>query len=276
MTEARIDRGFVRIGAGQVHYRSAGEQTPGGPLPLYMAHAGPGSSLGLAPFIAQLGLSRRVIAPDMLGNGDSDAPALTKTSMSFYADCALRVMDGLGLDKIDFYGFHTGAHIGLELAIAHPDRIRRLVMDGLALFDADLKADLKAHYAPRMEPNDFGGQLAWAWNFVRDQAWHFPYFRRDPAHRLPHTMVPPAAGLHLGVVDVLKALSTYHLAYHAAFEHDVAARAPLLKTEALVMCVETDPLNAYREAAAALIPGVATKSVVRDQRVATIQAFLDA
>jgi pimeloyl-ACP methyl ester carboxylesterase len=275
MTEARVDRHFIRLSAGQAHYRSAGEIRPGGPPPLYAAHASPGSSLGLAAMAAQIGENRLVIAPDMLGNGDSDPPDRDPTDMAFYVDCAVQLLDKLKIERVDFYGSHTGAQIGLELAIRHPDRVRRLVLDGAPLFPPELKRELLAHYAPQKEPDAFGGQMVWAWNFVRDQMWHFPYFMRDPEHRMTQALVPPPSALHLGAVDVLKALNTYHLAYRAAFSHDVHARAPLLRTPTLVMATETDPLAPYVEELASLIPGAVAARVAREDRIAAVRRFIE-
>ena len=82
--------------------------------------------------------------------------------------------------------------------------------------------------------------------------------------------------MHKAVVDVLKALTTYHLAYNAAFAQDVAALAPMLRTPSLVMCSETDPLGIYMDAVAALIPNADTARVKREDRNAKILAFLDA
>ena len=67
-----VDRAFVRIKEGLVHYRHSGTPTADRPLPLYLMHAGPGSSKSLAGLIELLGSSRHCIAADTLGFGKPD------------------------------------------------------------------------------------------------------------------------------------------------------------------------------------------------------------
>jgi pimeloyl-ACP methyl ester carboxylesterase len=272
-----VERAFVRIQEGLVHYRHAGEARVGGPLPLYMVHAGPGSSAGIAPLVAELGKTRRVIAPDTLGNGDSAPPGVKNPELAYYADSVVRIMDALQIDKADYFGTHTGAHIGVELLLSRPDRIRRAVFDGIGIFPEDLKTELLAHYAPEIVPDEFGRQFTWAWHFVRDQSLHFPYFMRDPEHRLNNSM-PPADALHRSVVEVLKAVTTYHNGYRAVFRHDTKGRLPLIKgTPLLFMASEPDPLHVYLDAAAALVPGAQKVLITRAQgmagRVKALQDF---
>lgn len=269
-----IDRGFIRIPSGLVHYRTASPLTPVSSLALYMAHAGPLSSRSLVDLIGTLGERWRVLAPDMLGNGDSDPPLLDRTDMGFYVDCVVETLDRLGIEQVDFYGQHTGAHIGCELAIRHPERVRSLIMDGVGLFPETLMQQMKTHYAQPRAPDEFGGHLAWAWHWVRDLFLHFPHFLRDPEHRLHKSTVPGAEVLHLMALDLLKALPTYHLAYQAVFDHPVAERLPLLRLPTLVMSVDSDPLATYLDAAAALVPGAVRKRVGREARATTIAAFL--
>jgi pimeloyl-ACP methyl ester carboxylesterase len=276
MPASPVDRGFVRIADGLVHYRAAAPDDPDSAMPLYLAHSGPGSSRGLAPLVAEMGLTRRVFAPDMLGYGDSDPPSTAPGELGFYADCAARVLDALGLDRVDFFGSHTGAQIGCEFAIRHPDRIGRLALDGIPLFPAMMRAELLERYAPPVTPDDFGGHLAWAWNFVRDLTLHFPHYARDPAHRLNHRAVPPAETLHLLVVDLLKALPTYHLSYRAAFAQDVARRLPMIAAPTLLIAIEGDPLASYLEEAASLTPAAETARIPRALLAATLGRFLDA
>ncbi len=273
MASRFIDRGFLRLAAGYVHYRTCG----GGEdhLPLYMAHAGPGSSQRLEGLIAALGESRLVIAPDMLGNGDSGAPPEPATDMAFYADCVIQTMDTLGLSRFDFYGDHTGAQIGVEVAIRYPDRLHRLILDGAPLFPDEQKADFLANYAPEVKLEEYGGHLAWVWGFVRDLTLHFPYYRTDPAHRLMSAPVLPIETRHALVVDILKALPTFHLAYQAAFAHDMAARLPLIAHPTLFIATEGDPLAVYLEAAAALTPGSLAKRLPRAEKAAAIRDFLE-
>jgi pimeloyl-ACP methyl ester carboxylesterase len=268
-----IDRAFVRLSTGLVHYRSAGVATTDG-LPLYMAHSGPGSSLGLSAMIGHLGRTRRVIAPDLPGNGDSDPPAIAAPDLRYYVDGVVRLLDALGIDRVDFYGQHGGAHIGCELAVVHPDRVGRIILDGFALFDAPLKALLVERYAPRVVPDEHGGHLAWAWMFVQDLTLHFPYFLRDPAHRLHSTAVPTAARRQALAVDLIKALPTYHLAYQAVFAHPAAERLPLIGQPTLVMGANGDPLADYVDAVAALVGNARIARTSRELRHVPIDTFL--
>jgi len=249
----QVDRGFVRIREGQIHYRRAGPET-GGATVLWMIHASPASSVTLLPLMGALAAGRVVIAPDTPGNGDSCPPALAEPDMNYYADSALRTMDALGVDHVDLFGSHTGAHIAVEMAISRPDRVSHLVLDGIGMFDAATKEMLLEHYAPAMTPDIIGSQFNWAWHFVRDQATHFPYFLRDPGHRRDVAM-PSAKSLHTVTLEVLKSLGTYHLGYRAAFRHPDRERLPLVSVPTLVMADRTDPLSAGVAPAASLVPG---------------------
>jgi len=256
-TMTQILRNFVSISEGQVHYRSVIKLETvqrQSPKPLWMIHASPSSALGLTGLIAEFGCTRTVYAPDTLGNGDSAPAAPIVPDITYYANSSLRVMDALGLDKVDLYGTHTGAHIVAEMAIARPDRFGRVILDGIAMFSPEDKADLLANYAPEIELDVFGTQFHWAWNFVRDQGWFFPYFRKDAVH-LRGIDAPSKENLHRTTVEVLKSISTYHHAYRAAFTHADRERLPMINIPTLVMCDDTDPLKPGVPEAAALISG---------------------
>ncbi|MCB2106214.1 MAG: alpha/beta fold hydrolase [Rhodobacteraceae bacterium] len=274
-----VDRAFVRIKEGLVHYRHAGTDAGDKHLPLYVVHAGPGSSAGVAPIVAEMGKSRRVIAPDTLGNGDSVGPGVKNPDLKYYAGSVLRVMDALKLDKVDYFGTHTGAHIGTELLLMRPDRFRRVVFDGIGIFPPEMKKAMLENYAPAVQPDEFGRHLVWAWNFVRDQSLHFPYFMRTPENRM-NNPVPPAEFVHRSVVELLKALTTYHNGYNAVFSHDTAARLKQIKDIPLMfMASEPDPLHVYIDGAAALVPGAKKRLITRAEgltgRIKAMAEFFD-
>ena len=273
-----IDRAFVRLAEGLVHYRSLGDAGATGSPPLYMAHAGPGSSRGMVPFMQALGGDRLLIAPDMLGNGDSDPPAHDPTDIGYYANCALRLLDQLGLDKIDFYGSHTGALIGMELAVKHKDRVRKLILDGVLIFSHEEKEDLLANYAPRMTPDDHGGYLSWAWQFIRDMGLFFPHYRREPATRLPNGVASPEQ-LYGGVLDVIKALKTYHVAYNAAFSYDVETALAKIDTPTLLTSFTWDPMHVYLDRSTAMVKGARSHlfqaTETQADKAKVVKAFLD-
>jgi pimeloyl-ACP methyl ester carboxylesterase len=87
----------------------------------------------------------RVIAPDRIGHGESDPmPKSFRVSYDFDAVLArdrspvfpyedflaadLAFLDALGLDQLLVVGQSTGAHLAMEIAIAQPDRVEKLVL----------------------------------------------------------------------------------------------------------------------------------------------------
>ena len=78
------------------------------------------------------GDGRRVIAPDIRGHGRSDKlydPAQYSTQI-MAADIAA-LIDHLGLERVDVFGFSMGARIAAFLALANPSQVRSLVLGGL-------------------------------------------------------------------------------------------------------------------------------------------------
>ncbi len=103
---------------------------------------------------------------------------------------------------------------------------------------------------------------------------HFPYHMRDPAHRLHHGPMPPPAARQALTVDLLKALPTWHLPYHAVFAHPTAERIALLRHPTLLMAADGDPLGGYLDAATALVTGATSARMPRDGRAPVMEAFL--
>jgi pimeloyl-ACP methyl ester carboxylesterase len=98
-----------------------------GEVPLVLLHGG-GSTLEstfgrILPILAR---SRCVIAVEEQAHGrsgDRDAPVRFETS----ADDVAALLAQLGYARADIFGFSNGASVGLQVAIRHPQRVRKLV-----------------------------------------------------------------------------------------------------------------------------------------------------
>lgn len=252
-----IRRAFLDLPDGQLHYRRAG---PGpGPgrgtgTPILLLHASPGSSRQLEPLIAALAERYDVIAPDTPGNGDSTPLPIAVPTIADYAARLPALLDALGLDRVAVYGSHTGAAIAVELAILAPDRVERLILDGIGLFTPAQRDDQLARYAPAFTPDRDGAYLIRAFQFCRDQYLFYPWYDRTRAARRDSGL-RPAADLHAWLVEVLKAAETYPLAYHAAFAWDAVGRLPQVGRPMLLMAAADDPLALCTRDAASLTDG---------------------
>ena len=245
----QIDRGFVRVREGQVHYRLVGQPRPG-TRPLVLLHASPSSSVSLQPFMRAMGEAYKqpLYAPDTLGNGDSCAAQAAVPDIAYYAEAVGRQLDALGIGEVDVYGQQTGSGIGTELAIQQPQRVRRLVVEGYSFYPPELSADMLANYADEIRPDAFGSQFHRIWQFLRDANFFFPWYKRDIEHQMKWGMPSPEY-LHEQAVEVLKALTTYHHAYRASFRYDKKTRLPLVTQPDLLLYEALHPSLRYMEEA---------------------------
>lgn len=143
----------VRTGDYLTNYHDMGEGTD---CPLMLIHgSGPGVSAwanwrGSLPTLAK---GRRVIAPDMAGFGFTERVSGLVHDRAIWCRQLLDLMDELDLGKIDIVGNSFGGGIALAFAIAHPERVRRLVLMGSAGVSFPITSGLDAvwGYEPSLE-----------------------------------------------------------------------------------------------------------------------------
>jgi pimeloyl-ACP methyl ester carboxylesterase len=111
-----------------------------------------------------------VFAPDTPGYGESDAPT-TKPAIADYAGAMLDFLDQMRLRQVDLLGYHTGAAIAAEMAIARPERIRRVVMVAVPVIGAAEREAFDATPWPAPLRED-GSHLAQEWQ--RTVRWRGP------------------------------------------------------------------------------------------------------
>ena len=109
-----------------VHIHS--EVTGDGPAVL-LTHGFAASSHMFASTVPALAADHTVIVWDMPGHGRSDAPDdASAYSTPAFLDHMLALIDGVGAEQAVVLGHSLGGYLSLELALAHPDRVRGVVL----------------------------------------------------------------------------------------------------------------------------------------------------
>ena len=84
--------------------------------------------LKLAPALAERG--QRVVTVDLPGHGASDQPAdMSLYSIPAFGGDVVALLDHLGIPNAVVGGTSLGANVGLEVAVAAPERVRGLVLE---------------------------------------------------------------------------------------------------------------------------------------------------
>jgi pimeloyl-ACP methyl ester carboxylesterase len=110
----------------KVFYREAG--APGAPT-LLLLHGYPSASHMFRDLIPLLSDRFHIIAPDLIGFGQSDMPSRDSFSYTFEAltDVLEAFTDTAGLDRYALYVFDYGAPVGFRLAVRQPDRVTAII-----------------------------------------------------------------------------------------------------------------------------------------------------
>jgi pimeloyl-ACP methyl ester carboxylesterase len=87
------------------------------------------------PLLRDLGRDRSVYAPDLPGSGESDAPDHAPT-VADQAAAFIDLIDSLRLKQVDVIGYQAGSLAAIELALARPEQVRRVVLLGVPPSDA--------------------------------------------------------------------------------------------------------------------------------------------
>jgi pimeloyl-ACP methyl ester carboxylesterase len=117
-----MDLQHVAIHGHDVSYRGGGS----GPV-VVLIHGMAGSSATWEPVLDQLAEHCTVIAPDLLGHGDSAKPR-GDYSLGAHASSIRDLLLALGHDRATIVGQSFGGGVAMQLAYQYPDRCERLVL----------------------------------------------------------------------------------------------------------------------------------------------------
>ncbi len=165
-------RAYFECRYGQLHVHYA-IPTGGGfdeATTLLCFHQSPMSVRVFDKFLAEMGQDRSVYAVDTPGFGQSDAPS-TQPTIADYAAAMADFLDTMRFRKVDLLGYHTGALIAAELAIARPEQVRKLALVGVPLLNDAERAAFRKSPWPTAVTED-GSHLAIEWQ--RSMQWRGP------------------------------------------------------------------------------------------------------
>lgn len=143
---------YATIAGRRIFYREAGDPTA--PV-LVLLHGFPTSSFMFRHLIPRLADRYHVIAPDYLGFGYSDAPAVDEFDYTFdaLADLTAGLLEQLGVSRYAIYVQDYGAPVGWRLALRDPEAITAIITQNGNGYDAGFVVD--------------GWQAVW--NYQREQ-----------------------------------------------------------------------------------------------------------
>ena len=183
-----------------------------------------GSATAWEPQLEDLGDSFRCIAWDLPGYGDSEP--IAPLTFPLIADAAVRLLDELEIDRADVVGLSFGGQQALHLALAHPDRVSRLVLAVTSARCGVDGTDVEEWMRLRLDPLDAGMTPAEMAPTVVDAITAPGFGGRERDRTIAAFARIPAAGLRAAV----ECLPT----------HDVAARLGEITAPALVIVGELD------------------------------------
>jgi pimeloyl-ACP methyl ester carboxylesterase len=137
----------VTLHGNRVAYRDEGDS---GAEPLLLIHGVAGCSGAWGPLIGHLSQKYRVIAPDLLGHGDSDKPR-TDYSLGAFAVLLRDFLDMLDISSATLVGHSLGGGIALQFVHQHREYCRRLVLVNSGGLGADVSMPLRVLSAPGAE-----------------------------------------------------------------------------------------------------------------------------
>jgi pimeloyl-ACP methyl ester carboxylesterase len=131
-----VESGYAPVNGLNMYYEIHGA-SQGAELPLVLLH-GAFSSIepDFALMLPLFAKSRQVIAVEQQGHGhtaDIDRPL----SYEQMADDTVALLQQLGIEKADFFGYSFGGAVAMQIAYRHPEMARKLVAAGGTSYNLD-------------------------------------------------------------------------------------------------------------------------------------------
>jgi pimeloyl-ACP methyl ester carboxylesterase len=137
---------FLELYGDRVAYRDVGN----GDDALLLIHGMAGSSETWRAVIPQLSKNYRVVAPDLLGHGQSAKPR-GDYSLGAFAVWLRDLLDELGISRATIVGQSLGGGVAMQFVYQHPDYCQRLILISSGGLGPDVGWTLRLLSAPGAE-----------------------------------------------------------------------------------------------------------------------------
>lgn len=218
--------------------------------------------------------SRMTLVPELPGFGESDA--LPTPSLEAFADALAAMLSALDIDTADVLATDFAAPLAAHLAMRHPGRIRRVVLNGCFEADAETAAELARRLCPAPVFDNAGGHVLAIWHSLRDAEANWPWYAKDAGAVRSVMPMLEAEALHTALVGILKQPESYGDLAVAACLAGEEKRYPSFRQETLLFDRSDDPGYAGTQALAARLDSARTLECPADRAEAAslIDAFL--
>ncbi len=122
MTQSGPQTGYAPVNDLQMYYEIHGSGEP-----LVLLHGAYATIDMWGPILAGLAASHQVIAVELQGHGHTADIDDRPFSYEQFADDVAGLLDHLGIAQADIVGYSMGGSTGLQVAIRHPEHVRKLV-----------------------------------------------------------------------------------------------------------------------------------------------------
>jgi pimeloyl-ACP methyl ester carboxylesterase len=129
--------GYVKTSGLEYYYEISGTGEP-----LLLLHGGLGSTDMYRPIMPAFTDHRTVIAVDLQGHGRT-ALGTRKIDLAAIGRDLAVVLDKTGFEQVDVLGYSFGGGVALQLAVQHPEKVRRLVLVSAGFSDAGFYPELR-------------------------------------------------------------------------------------------------------------------------------------
>ncbi|MEM9879269.1 MAG: alpha/beta hydrolase [Pseudomonadota bacterium] len=230
-------RTYLETPEGQLHVRRFG--LPAGKT-IVLLHWTPGSGAQLAHVAHALGArGYDVWAPDMFGFGTSAHPEPSTWTQARHGAALAQGLKAAGLTNVIIHGGHMGGEVAMETAMAAPDIISHVILDGIASdWTVEMRQEMINKFSfdpPAYDAAGAPAPHAWNWTYNLWKVW-------APTLGFDGTWQPV---LHQAVIDFMQTGMAGGPMRNAFGQYEALARLPDIAQPVLALTADSDTLRSH-------------------------------